>query len=146
VFHGYVDAEMSRRIDAAGARPRVSSTVVAPTDVFKVVETCDMGFLAYNSERPDFHYIANASGQLVEFLRCGKPVIAFGRSNLQQLIEGERIGVHIEGISELRDAIRTIAADYDAYSQNCLRLFAERYDLGKRIPPLLDWLATQGRD
>lgn len=139
-FHGFIDQAMRQALARAAYLPWVSSETVAAEDVFKVIEKCDVGLVAYQSDDKNFFHIAKASGQLVEYLRCGKPVIAMGNTELLSLVREKALGVAIDSIDELELAIRKIQADYPRYSANCRKLFVEEYDLTRFLEPLSTWL------
>jgi glycosyltransferase involved in cell wall biosynthesis len=144
VFHGYIDKEMVRRIQAAEFMPWASALAMPPDDVHKAVAKCDIGLIAYVANDLNFFHIAKASGQLVEYLRCGRPVIVMGNTDLKDLVERERIGVAMEGVEQLVDAIQAVMADYEAMSANANRLYAAEYDLSNFLEPLAKWLRMRG--
>ncbi len=144
-FHGFVAPEMAGLIVASAVLPWVSSLPLAADAVHKVVEKCDIGFIAYNSTNQNFFHVARASGQLAEFLRCSRPVIALGDSTLGPMLEAEKIGVCIHRIDQLGDAVRHVRAHHERYSANCRRVFAETYDLSKHLPGLTAWLSRLAR-
>lgn len=143
-FHGFLDPTMMARLAAAPVQPDVSARPIPPDEVHRVVERCDIGFVAYNAANLNFFHVARASGQLAEFLRCGKPVITLGQSSLGQLLETERLGRHIADINALQPAIDSILADYSGYAARCRAVYLETYDLGRYLPELLEWLRPPG--
>lgn len=145
MFHGYIDAEMADRIERATIVPKVSSSPVSPGDVHVIVERSDIGFIAYGQVNKNFFHVARASGQLAEYLRCGKPVIVLGDSSLGLMLAQEGAGVAIRDIGELMPALRRIQADYGNYASNCRRLFAATYDLSRYLPALSAWLVKRSR-
>jgi glycosyltransferase involved in cell wall biosynthesis len=142
-LHGYIEPAIARRISAAAAVPWVSCVALGPGDVYRIVEKCDIGFIAYNSPDQNFFHVARASGQLAEFMRCGKPVIALGPSSLAAMLDAEQAGIGIDDIEQLADAVQRIGDRHADYSRNCRRLFAETYDLAPRLPALVEWLTKR---
>lgn len=139
-LHGFIDKDMTQRIRHADLVPWASSIDLDAESVYRIVEKCDIGFIAYNANDLNFHYIAKASGQLAEYLRCAKPVIVLGNTDLRRLVEEEEIGVAITEIEELSAAIQKVVFSYTHYSMSCTRLYNEEYNLDSYLPRLSEWL------
>lgn len=139
-FHGFIDKEMQQKIRNAEHLPWTSSIDLDANCVNKIVSKCDIGFIAYNAGDFNFYYIGRASGQLVEFLRCGKPVIALGKTDLQRLVDEKKIGVAINHIDDLDAAIAKVLFNYPTYSSNCKKLYDEVYNLNNYLDHLTDWV------
>ena len=73
-------------------------------------------------------------------MRCSKPVIVKGNTNLRQYVEEKQVGVAIEKIDELVPAIHKIHNKYVDYSSNCRKKFDELYNLKSYIKKLLLYL------
>lgn len=142
-FHGFIDKEMQQSIKSVDYLPWASSIELEANCVCKIVEKCDIGFIAYNASDSNFYYIARASGQLVEYLRCGKPLIVLGSTDLRRLVDQQEIGVAINDIDELSVAITKIVSNYSSYSSNCKRLYDEVYNLNSYLSRLTDWLTER---
>lgn len=145
-LHGFVEAGIASAIASATHKPLLSAQALPPDEVFRAVSRCDIGFIAYNASNLNFFMVARASGQLAEFLRCGKPVIAMGRSTLGDYLETARLGRSIQDFSQLAGAVREIHADLAGYGLRCRRAFDETYNLQRHLPALQAWLGTiEGR-
>ncbi len=144
-FHGFFEPSMHRTIESSAVLPWVSTLTTAADSVYKVVDKCDIGFIAYNSTNLNFYHVARASGQLAEFLRCGKPVIALGKSSLGSMLEFCRLGVQIMDIGELTGAIQRISDDYSSYCENCRDSFEQTYNLANHLPALTEWLIERSQ-
>lgn len=140
-FHGFIFEEIKRQLLECDVQPMVSSRTVSPKLIYQISDYCDIGFVCYEDEEDmNFFLIARASGQLVEFLRVGLPVIIMGKNNLPPFVEEQGIGIGITDMSEINHAIRTIAQNYQRYSQNCVQCFERYFDVGKYVPKVLGWL------
>jgi glycosyltransferase involved in cell wall biosynthesis len=144
-LHGFIDKDMVQKIRYANIVPWASSINLDAESVYKIVEKCDIGFIAYNANDHNFYYIAKASGQLVEYLRCGKPVIVMGDTDLRRLVGKENIGVAIDGIEGLSDAVKKVVSNYSVYSSNCTRLYNEEYNLDSYLNDLTEWLTKKAK-
>ena len=142
-FNGFVAADMKRAIAEAVQPPLMAQSPCPPDEVHAVVRGCDIGFIAYNADNLNFFHVARASGQLAEFLRCGKPVIALGRSSLATMVEAERIGKAINGFESLAEAIPAIAGDYQGYASRARDAFDTTYNLERYMPGMIAWLESR---
>jgi len=144
-LHGFIEPGMARAIASAMYKPMLSTQALPPDEVFRAVSRCDIGFIAYNASNLNFFMVARASGQLAEFLRCGKPVIAIGRSTLGTYLESARLGRAIDDFSGLAGALREIRSDYPGYTRRCRQAFDDTYNLERHLPALLAWLLAVDR-
>jgi len=139
-FHGFVTNEIMSLINESEMLPIISNARVPGDKVSQIIDKCDIGFIGYSQTDLNFYYISRASGQLVEFLRMGKPVIVLSETNMNEFVELHNIGIGIKDIGQLNDAIETIKANYAFYSANCLDCFSKYYDGRLYIPKILKWL------
>jgi len=139
-FHGFVTNEIMSLINESEMLPIISNVRLPGDKVSQVIDKCDIGFIGYSQTDLNFYYISRASGQLIEFLRMGKPVIVLSETNMNEFVELHNIGIGIKDIDQLNDAIETIKANYASYSANCLDCFRKYYDGRLYIPKILKWL------
>ncbi len=116
--------------------------LVPPDEVWKVVADCDIGFVGYKVIDENHYRLKNASGQLVEFLRLGKPVVVLGDCDLRELVQKEGVGRHLASIDELPGAVETIIRSYGVFSLRARQYFARRMNLELFLHPLADWLRS----
>ena len=140
ILHGFISNEIQKLLGEVDVLPLVSSLTLPADQISQLVDMCDIGFINYVTEDLNFYYISNSSGQLVEFMRCSKPVIVKGNTNLRQYVEEKQVGVAIEKIDELVPAIHKIHNKYVDYSSNCRKKFDELYNLKSYIKKLLLYL------
>jgi hypothetical protein len=81
-LHGFFSHEIIHILRQSKYIPFISSIPLSPAQIPDVVRKCDIGLVLYGVNDLNFKNLANASNQLVEFLRCGKPVIAYGNEYL----------------------------------------------------------------
>lgn len=62
------------------------------------------------------------------------------KTNLQQYVEENKIGVAIKDIDELVPAIQKIQNSYQEYSGNCIQLFEHSFNIKKYTEKLLLFL------
>src|SRR5207244_1091645 len=78
LLHGRVDSDIAFQLESLNPKPILDESWVACDHIPGVVNQCSVGFLGYTPTDRGFFLLKNASGQLVEFLRCGKPVLIMG--------------------------------------------------------------------
>lgn len=139
-FHGLIFDEIEKMLIEVDVLPFVSSSMVKQDHIPQLIYMCDIGYINYRTQDLNFYYTSYASGQLVEFIRCGKPVIVKGNTNLRQYVERHKIGVAIQEIRDLVPAINLIKNDYENYSRNCIDLFEKTYNLKKYTQKLISFL------
>jgi hypothetical protein len=140
-FHGRVYDEMGDLLQSVRGRVGVSSAMVEPGEVPAIVSRCSVGFVGNRLSHEQFRLLRNACGQMVEYLRCGKPVISMGPNDLGAHLEAEGAGFQVADAAQFDAALATIHADYAAYSRRALRLFEASYDLDAYATGLCDYLA-----
>ena len=139
-LHGRVYDEMLPLLAPVRGAVAVSSEMVEPDRVPAIVSRCSVGFIGNRQGHEQFALLKKACGQLVEYLRCGKPVISMGPNDLGPYVEAQRVGFHVETAAEFDAALAAIHADYAAYSQRALTLFEAEYDLADYEPGLCAFL------
>lgn len=139
-FHGFITDEIMSLINNSDVWPIISNIRMPGDKVSQIVNKCDIGFIGYSQTDLNFYFISRASGQLVEFLRIGKPVIVMSETNLNEFVELHNIGVGIRHLDQLNEAIEMIMANYAFYSENCLDCFGKNYDGQLYIPKVIKWL------
>ena len=139
-LHGFFSHEIVHILRQSKYIPFISSIPLSPNQIPEVVRKCDIGLVFYGVKDLNFKNLASASNQLVEFLRCGKPVIAYGNASLCDKIEELGVGIGISDLSSIVDAASTIIKDYKSYSIKCVKAFEENYNASTYVRPLLTYL------
>ncbi|OUL21859.1 hypothetical protein [Nostoc sp. 106C] len=139
-IQGFVSEEIERLLKKLEISPLINSSRVSPDQLSEIIKLCDIGFIGYAIGDVNHYYISSASGQLVEFIRCGKPVIVRSKTNLQHYVEENKIGVAIKNIDELVPAIYKIQTNYQEYSSNCTKIFQKSFNIKTYIEKLLLFL------
>jgi glycosyltransferase involved in cell wall biosynthesis len=139
-LHGFFDQFIKEEINHLKHIPFCSTLELEPNKVNKIIEKCDIGFIGYKTDNLNFYYISFASGQLVEFLKLGKPIIVFGNTDLVNLVKEHNLGFAIVSLEELNSAISYILINYEQLSINCKKLFNEKYNIQNYLENLHLWL------
>lgn len=141
-LHGFFDSEIVNYLEKIKIMPYCSSLNISPKSLPYIINVCDIGFISYNSSNKNFYYISSASGQLVEFIRMGKPIIVHGNTNLKELVEKHKIGIYCENFDDIPYAIKIIIKEYKEISFNCLKLFNRTYNSTLYVNKLLNWIIS----
>jgi hypothetical protein len=142
-LHGFFFNEIRELLETVEKVPEVS-TDVPPEDISAIVRKSDVGFISYNCSNSNFYNIKNASGQFAEFLKCGKPVIVLGNTNLCAYVNETNVGVGISDFDELSSAIITVVDNYEIFCQNSRQLFEQKYDINLYLKHLKGWIEENG--
>ena len=97
----------------------------------QIISTADIGIIGFRHADLNSHFYSKASGQLVEFLRLGIPVIALGSEELGEFIEKEECGLYIKKMTNLRSGIKTVIKNYSFFSKKSSQTFTNFFDLMK---------------
>lgn len=134
ILHGFAAEEAylrEIRKVADGARVILSTDLVPYEALDDLVASADIGLALY---RPiDLNYYHMASGKILQYLKCGLPVIASDFPNIRAILEGNRCGICIANEEHLAPAAREILREPDSWAANAERCFLESYDFRKRF-------------
>jgi len=141
-LHGSVDSDVAEQLARLNPQPQVSETMVACDRIPEIVRRCSIGYLGYSPSDEQFVLLKNASGQLVEFLRCGKPIVSVGANNLALFIEETGVGFAVKNPQEFSAAIKAIHAQYPNFSQRARVLFEKQYNFDNYSAQLLRYIKS----
>jgi len=139
--HGVPDHSFRNALKIIQRRPALSTVLIPSNQLWKIISECHIGFLGYRFEDKNAYLLARASGQAIEFLRLGKPVIVLSHSTLNELINQRGAGIGITSITQLGEAVETIVSQYEKYVKAAKSLFDEDFDPIRFESDLVSWLA-----
>jgi glycosyltransferase involved in cell wall biosynthesis len=88
-------------------------------------QSCDIGFVGFNSDTNNLKYAAGSAGKIFDFLRTGKPIVAFNSPGMADLIEGNGAGFVFSDLQEIASALSKIDKSYDSIRQNCFAAYSQ---------------------
>lgn len=98
----------------------------------RFISAYDIAIVWYADKQDDNTYnIGLASGKFFKHLSLGQPVIANRVPGLAEEIEKYHLGVVIDDLRELPKAANLIYENYDFYTNNVKRIYADNYDFHK---------------
>ena len=97
--------------------------------LYKIYNSIDIGLVIYNSSIKDLNYteIGSASGKLFQFAKYGIPVIASNLKGMTELVKNHNLGVIVNSVDEIPDAILEINEKYEFYSNSALLAFEKHF-------------------
>lgn len=136
ILHGFISPEViDFLINKKLAKIPLLSSIDLPSDmIIKLLLNADIGFVSYVANDENFVNIDWASGQVVEFLRAGLPIICHGNTTLNSFVAEHCIGLGIREMEELPGAIKKISMEYNGYSCRSRKLFEDKMDITKLVP------------
>jgi len=140
LLHGRVQQDVARQLESLNPKPILDESWLACDRIPEVVGQCSVGFVGYTPTDRSFFLLKNASGQLVEFLRCGKPVLSMGTNNIAELLESEGAGCGVSNSTDFFGALDRIHADYRRFSYNAKVLYDRHYNFERYSTSLLGFL------
>jgi len=69
-----------------------------------------------------------SSGKFSYYLWCGLPVIVNSATSLGELVEREHVGIRIDSAAALGGAVRSVATDYQRFSDRAIQYFNAELD------------------
>lgn len=130
IFHNrlkddYEEFYLNKIREVSNNKVLLSLEPVHFNDLFKIYSSVDIGLVIYNSKINDLNYteIGSASGKLFQFAKFGIPVIASNIEGLKNLVKKYNLGVTIDSVEEIPNAIKEINKNYEFYSNSSKEAF-----------------------
>lgn len=111
----------------------------------RFISAYDIALIWYTKHDDNLYYMGLSSGKLFKHLSLGQPVIVNNMPGLAEEVRKYKLGVVIEDVSELKDAVRTISSNYDFYVENIKRIYKKRYDYKKITKKFFDTVISDAK-
>lgn len=128
-FRGGISKNMLDMIKNSQRKPVIHSIQDSFSKMREVISNVDIGFVSYLVKCSNDYYVSKSTGQTVEFLRLGIPIITFGLNDLEGFVETNKVGVHIRDVKDLESAINIIIENYSEYSVNARNIYIKMFDI-----------------
>ncbi len=96
-----------------------------------VLASADIALLFYSPYyRPgeeNFEEIIASSNKLAEYLKATLPIIAHGVISLNDLVKSSKIGVYIDSLDKMHQALLEIKNNYDFYRRSCIECYNNQF-------------------
>ena len=126
-LRGYVSPDMRDKIHISKREVRVSENIIPADKISETLGACDIGFVGYKEKDQNHRYIIHASGQFVEYIKLGMPVISFASDIFNDFVDRQRIGASAESADGIARAAEIIVRNYNEYSKNARKLYENSY-------------------
>ena len=88
-------------------------------------QACDIGFVGFLPLNNNLKYAAGSAGKTFDFMRTGKPILAYKTPGMKELIEDNKVGLVFSEFKEIDIPLSKIKTNYNIYHDNCLKSFAK---------------------
>ncbi|MCX6238344.1 MAG: glycosyltransferase [Bacteroidia bacterium] len=136
VLHGWIPDETTRKFVDIKIQDNPDSVFLSEKlfnsenkDI--VFQSCDIGFVGFVPINNNLRFAAGSAGKISDFIKSGKPILAFNSPGMKEIIEDNSVGVVFNFPSEIGTALRIITKEYDVLKQNTLTCF-RKYDFMKQ--------------
>jgi len=133
---GYPSKEIINLIESFKIKPKLFSPFKTLKEMRHTVSYCDIGVIGLNELNLNNLFYSKASGQAVEFLRLGIPLIIIGHEEIGEFVVSENAGVYIKNTIELIPSIKKIKMNYRKYSECSYSAFVNYYLLNNYMEKL----------
>lgn len=139
-FQGAICPKMRDSISSCARKPVEMPVSPDYISMRANVAKADAGFVSYLNKDLNCHFISHASGQMVEFLRLGMPVIIYESRELGMFVEENRLGVYIDDMAGLEKGAERILKNYPEYSVSARECYLNRFNTSLYAAGLLEIL------
>jgi len=129
IIHG--KAEEKRYLEKVrkycdGKKVILSEDFLSQDEYDKMTIAADIGLATYKNVNENIYNMGASSGKIMQYLRCGVPVITMAWPTLIEIIEKEIAGLCINNFPEIEHSIHKIMHNYKLYSDNARRIYTEK--------------------
>ncbi|MFA6922752.1 MAG: hypothetical protein WC223_00725 [Bacteroidales bacterium] len=142
-FLGRISDELSEMIEKASKKVFYHEVQSSFIEMRKIISNSDIGIIGNRPKTLNNHFYSKSCGQMVEYLRCGIPVIIVGNEELGEFVENENCGVFIQNINELTNAINKIKQKYPSFSKKSHDTFSKFFNLSNHFLYFRDFIKNQ---
>lgn len=135
---GFPSKEIIELQSRSITKPELLSPRESLKEMREIISSADIGVVGLNEINLNNLFYAMASGQTVEFLRFGIPIIIIGHKEAGEFFERENVGIFLTNTNGLFEAIDKIKMHYKSYSCDSYKLFHKKFSLENYYKYLLD--------
>ena len=127
---GIISDDIRILVEKAVRKPIIYDKSTTFKEMREFINQADIGIIACKEKNINNYFVSKASGQLVEYLRLGIPVIVLDMGELGEFVARNKCGLPISNENQLESAVQQIAQNYDNYSRDAHSTFRKFYDIG----------------
>jgi glycosyltransferase involved in cell wall biosynthesis len=129
IFKGFISSDIQALVEKAAKKPIVYPRSTTFEEMREIINQADIGIIAGGLKDLNSYFFSRASGQLVEYLRFGIPVIVLDVEELGEFVETNKCGLSIPNVNQLDCAIEKIVGNYSKYSKCSYDTFRKYFDI-----------------
>jgi len=129
VFKGIIDPSIISLADTYPRKPEVLPLSKSFIDMRRAISRADVGIIACKQKNLNNYFFSRASGQLVEFVRLGIPVIIIDMKELGEFVERYGCGIAVPNAADIPRALKKITDDYATFAGSCAVVYDDVFDL-----------------
>jgi glycosyltransferase involved in cell wall biosynthesis len=111
-------------------------------DYIEIVKKHDIGLVWYSGKTDNIRHIGRSSGKYFMYLSCGKPVIVQNLPGIADDVNKYKLGVVIESLDELKEAVDHIKQNYSIYCDNIAKYYPLLYAYDAISRPFIDFITS----
>jgi len=142
VLHGPVDQNRHVGLpDSDGSDKVVLSTELVKWDSMgHIVSSSDIGLVLYTDSNLNEYNTGMSSEKMARHMQCGTPVIASDFPSFQRIIDRYGCGLCVSNPTQIRDAVKKIESDYEAFRNNAFRCYEENYEFTRHFNEVINFI------
>jgi len=147
IIHGYGEESYLHRVKQyVDAKRVILSQELVPYDQLdELIGAADIGIALYDREFGlNYSHVGLASGKVLQYLRCGLPIITSDLPSLRELVVDHGCGMVIKEASQIKAMVFTIIAQYKEYSQRASEYYLKHSDFEQYFKDVLLRLSQIG--
>jgi glycosyltransferase involved in cell wall biosynthesis len=143
IFQGYINPQIEQLVARSRRKPIMQTIAADLNEMLRNLRRADIGFISLKRKNLNNHFYRNASGQLVEFLRLGIPLVVYDAGDLEEFVAERGCGICIADLKELESAARNIIEHYAEFSLKSSKTYQQYFDIDLYTNGIID--AIQGK-
>jgi glycosyltransferase involved in cell wall biosynthesis len=132
---------------ADGKRMILSKGFLSWTELDLLVSSAHVGLALYT--RPtgfSLNMYHMASGKIMQYLKCGVPVVAIDTPNVREIVVDNQCGECVADQWGIKASVERILAQHEVYRQNAWKAFSQKYDFRAHFQRVIEEIETCPKD
>jgi len=129
VIKGFISGKILKLVEKMVRKPSVYPVSTTFKEMCETTNQADIGIIACGTKDLNHHFFSKASGQSIEFLRLGIPLVVLDMEELGEFVDRNKCGLSISDANKFSWAIQQIVQDYRNYSRSAYNTFRKFFDI-----------------
>ena len=101
----------------------ISEKLFHTEEKYIAFQSCDIGFVGFKSINNNVMLAAGSAGKIFDFMMTGVPMVAINSPGMKEIIQVNKIGVVVDDINEINNALKYITLNHVSLKRNALNTF-----------------------